>query len=121
MEGLITDTTYESKTVIVKDRGNETAVPTIMTAFESFGNEALDQAGYSGRYVLFAIGDGGIEEAFTDPYTVDHFAIGADFTEFALEVRRGWKSQGKVGIPWDELQDGATVSPDDFEAVEIPE
>lgn len=115
MEGLITDTTYESKTVVVQDRGQETAIPTIMTAFESFGNEALSQAGYNGRYVLFAIADGGIDEAFTDPHSVDHFAIGADFTELALEIRRGWKSNGKVGIPWEDIPDGETINPDDFE------
>lgn len=121
MEGLITDTTYEAKSVVVHDEDQGTALPTIMLAFESFDNAALQAAGYNGRYVLFTVADGWVQESFTDPFEVDHYALGADFTEFALEVRRGWQSRGKAGVRWEDVEDGSEIHPRDMEPVEVDE
>ncbi len=107
----------ESKAIVFNEENGPGSVPMILTAFEEENNEALDQAGYRGRYVMFSLIDGGVSDAFTDPYESAHHMVEGEVQQLLLAVRRGWKNHGKSGIDWNELTHGESYDRTDFDAV----
>lgn len=116
MDEIQGDDPIESKAVVVKDEETGSRVPMILTAFEEEGNQALDDAGYRGRFVMFALIDGGVQDAFTDPYKSNHHTVGGDVERFITHVKRGWETHGQKGINWSVLEHGGV-----YDALEISE
>lgn len=105
----------ESKAIKYTVPEDGTAVPMILTAFEEEDNQPLDDAGYRGRYVMFSLIDGGVQDCFTDPYSSTHHVVGGEVLDFILEVRRGWKTYGDNGIDWTEIEHGGVYDRADFD------
>lgn len=110
MEQIQGDDPIESKAIQYVDNDTGTRVPMIVTVFDEEDNEVLDTAGYRGRYVIFALIEGGVQEAFSDPYKAQHSVVSGDVRDFIFQIRRGWKTHGKDGLDWSNLQHGQTYN-----------
>lgn len=115
MDKIQGDDPIESKAVVYNDPDGGLSVPLILTAFEEEDNIALDQAGYRGRYVMFSLIDGGVQESFTDPYKSGHHLVEGELMDFITGVRRGWQTHGKEGINWSNLEHGGFYDKEDFD------
>jgi len=96
----------ESKAITLLDPKHGSRIPMILTAFEEQDNEVLDSAGYRGRDVMVALIDGGVHEAHTDPYKFEHHIVEGQVQGFISDIIRGWKTYGKEGINWADLEHG---------------
>lgn len=106
MDKIQGDDPIESKAIIFDEIDGPGSYPMILTAFEEENNEALDRAGYRGRYVLFTLIDGGPQDSFTDPYSGNPGLVTAQLKDFCIAVRRGWETHGQEGINWSDLEHG---------------
>lgn len=96
----------DTKVVKVKVKEEGTAIPLMITAFEDGNNEILRDAGWRGRYVIFSLIEGGVQDSFADPYKASSHFVSDVVRDFMLDVRQGWQSYGKRGINWAEIEDG---------------
>lgn len=106
MEQDLSEHEVESKAIAIVDEEEGVNVPMMLTAFDGDGEELLEDAGYRGRYVLFAMIDGGVAEADHDPYGFDHWAISGDVLGAMNKIRRGWSTRGSDGIDWSDIEHG---------------
>lgn len=112
MTGIITDKRYKVKSITIEDPENGVSVPVMMTAFDGEDQSVLQDAGYSGRYVMFTLIDGGISACETDPYGFDHFAVTEGVRRVMTAIVSGWRTFGEEGADWDNLRDGQTIEAD---------
>ncbi len=113
LDGVDAGVCYDTKSVIVKDKPECVEIPMMMTAFDGGDNDALNRAGYRGRFVLFSVIDAGIRASSTDPYHVDftqNTLMSAPILDLMIEVREGWQTMGKRGMDWDNVEDGETIT-----------
>ena len=114
MHDITGDEAVYSKGIVYEQPGKGLQFPMVLTAFDGEDHEAFDRAGYRGRYVLFTVVEGGVQDSFTDPYNADFGMMNANLKEFCLEVRQGWRTYGKEGVGWNELEDGDVITSEDF-------
>lgn len=104
----------ESKGIVFKQPEEGLQFPVIMTAFDGEATDLGEASGARGRYVLFTLIDGQIQDQFYDPYEMSHAMAGDELRDFCLKVKRGWETRGSSGIPWDRLVDDQTYYEDSF-------
>jgi len=104
----------ESKAVVFVDSGRSSQYNILMTAFEGDDVEAFNEAGYRGDYVIFNIMAGGVVESFSDPYKSGLLARDGATFQFLMQVREGFRSDGRAGIPWEQLRHSGSYYPIDF-------
>lgn len=114
MEGIIGDNTMETKSIVYEQPEKGLQFPLMLTAFDGEDHPVFDKAGYRGRYVLFTLIDGGVQDSFTDPFKAEHPQANDELRNFFVEVRQGWRTEGRHGINWTELEDGEEYNKKDF-------
>lgn len=114
MKGVIGENVLDSKAITYINEDTGTQFPILLTALEGEGHDAFERSGYRGRYVVFTIMDGMIQECVTDPHDMDLEMAGSELKEFMNEVKQGWRTEGHDGINWTEIEDGEVYSLEDF-------
>lgn len=114
MKGVIGKNVLDSKAITYLTDGDGLQFPMVITAFEGEGHEAFDRSGYRGRYVIFTLIEGGIQECVTDPHDMELELANDELKAFMNEVRQGWRTEGHDGINWAELEDAEVYTRDDF-------
>jgi hypothetical protein len=109
------DNAIESKAVVFEDSNEGFQFPAILTAFEYEDNEALKRSGFRGRYVLFTLMEGRVQDCFYDPRKAKLELLSDDMKGFMQKVVRGWETHGKEGIDWTDLEHGGVYDFSDYE------
>ena len=104
MEQDLSGSGVESKVIAIVDEEHGVNVPMMLTAFDGDGDEVFERAGYRGRYVIFAIIDGGVSESSNDPFKFDHWAVSDNVLNIMNSIRRGWSTKGVEGIDWSDIE-----------------
>lgn len=114
MQEIQGDEAVYSKGIVYEQPSNDLYFPMVITAFDGNDHEAFDRAGYRGRYVLFNVIEGGVQDSFTDPYNANFGMMNNNFKEFCLEVKQGWRTYGKDGLDWSWVEDGGVYTEQEF-------
>lgn len=106
MEEAINKALMESKAVIINGQLDGTVFPALMTAFDGNDHPAFERAGYRGRYVMFTLMDGGVQQSFTDPFKMELGITSKTVRDALISIRRGWRTKGREGVDWSDIEDG---------------
>jgi len=118
MEQIQGGDVIESKAITFLEPKNGSKVPMILTAFDEQDSEVLEDSGYRGRYVMIALIDGMVHDAFTDPYSSDHHMVEGQVQSFMMDLIRGWKTYGKEGINWADIDHGGVYEQGDLQRLD---
>lgn len=108
-EEMNVEAEYETKTVQWHNSPSQFAL--MLTVFKPEGNKALGEEGYGSGNMMIAKLAGGTVEAHYDPYKMDLSTGEENITTFLRQVKTGYFSDGDNGIPWDDIEDGETITP----------